>query len=90
MSPEERRDIDRLFDYVATLRVCNNFRSTTLRSQARLTTTAMAQYLVNKNVNLQLNVNNVADKRYFSKAFSSHYGTEADGRNAILSLNFKY
>lgn len=51
---------------------------------------AMAQYLVNKNVNLQLNVNNVADKRYFSKAFSSHYGTEADGRNAILSLNFKY
>ncbi|WP_026471187.1 TonB-dependent receptor [Alkanindiges illinoisensis] len=51
---------------------------------------AMAQYIVNKNVNLQLNVNNLSDKRYFTKAYASHYATEADGRNAILSLNFKY
>lgn len=50
----------------------------------------MAQYMVNKNVNLQLNVNNLSDKRYFNKAYTSHYTTEADGRNAILSLNFKY
>lgn len=51
---------------------------------------AMAQYMVNKNVNLQLNVNNLSDKRYFTKAYSSHYAIEAEGRNAILSLNFKY
>lgn len=51
---------------------------------------AMARYNVNKNVNLQLNVNNLSDVRYFSKAFSSHYATEADGRNAVLSVNFKY
>lgn len=50
----------------------------------------MARYDVTKNVNLQLNVNNVTDKRYFSKAYGSHYATEADGRNAVVSLNFKY
>ena len=50
----------------------------------------MARYNVNKDLNLQLNVNNVTDKRYFTKAYASHYATEADGRNAVLSLNFKY
>ncbi|WOE30512.1 MULTISPECIES: TonB-dependent receptor [unclassified Acinetobacter] len=50
----------------------------------------VARYNVNENVNLQLNVNNVTDKRYFTKAYASHYATEADGRNAVLSLNFKY
>ncbi|WP_372403548.1 TonB-dependent receptor [Acinetobacter piscicola] len=51
---------------------------------------AMARYDVNKQVNVQLNVNNLSDKRYFTKAYASHYATEADGRNAVLSLNFKY
>ena len=51
---------------------------------------AMARYNVNKNVDLQLNVNNLADTRYFTKAYSSHYATEAEGRSAVLSLNFKY
>ncbi len=41
---------------------------------------AMAKYDVNKNVNLQLNVNNLSDVRYFSKAYASHYATEAEGR----------
>ncbi|ALH94370.1 TonB-dependent receptor [Acinetobacter equi] len=50
----------------------------------------MARYDVNENLNLQLNVNNVTDQRYFTKAYASHYATEADGRNAVLSLNFKY
>ena len=50
----------------------------------------MARYDVNPNLNLQLNVNNVTDKRYFTKAYASHYATEADGRYAVLSLNFKY
>ena len=51
---------------------------------------AMARYNVTKDVNLQLNVNNLTDKRYFTKAYASHYATEADGRNAVLSLNFKF
>ena len=51
---------------------------------------AMARYNVNKNVDLQLNVNNLADTRYFTKAYASHYATEAEGRSVVLSLNFKY
>lgn len=51
---------------------------------------AMARYNINKDVNLQLNVNNLSDKRYFTKAYASHYATEAEGRSAVLSLNFKY
>jgi catecholate siderophore receptor len=51
---------------------------------------AMARYNVNKNVDLQLNVNNVSNGRYFTKAYASHYATEAEGRSAVLSLNFKY
>ena len=51
---------------------------------------AMARYNVNKNVDLQLNVNNLSDARYFTKAYASHYAIEAEGRSAVLSLNFKY
>ena len=51
---------------------------------------AMARYNVNKNVDLQLNVNNLTDTRYFTKAYASHYATEAEGRSAVVSLNFKY
>ena len=51
---------------------------------------AMARYNINKNVDLQLNVNNLSDKRYFTKAYASHYATEAEGRNAVLSISFKY
>ena len=51
---------------------------------------AMARYNVNKNVDLQLNINNLSDERYFTKAFASHYATEAEGRSAVLSVNFKY
>ena len=51
---------------------------------------AMARYAINRNMDLQLNVNNVTDKRYFSKAYASHYATEAEGRSTLLSLNFKY
>ena len=51
---------------------------------------AMARYNVNKDVNLQLNINNLSDKRYFNKAYASHYATEAEGRSAVLAINFKY
>ncbi|MBU3845737.1 MAG: TonB-dependent siderophore receptor [Candidatus Acinetobacter avistercoris] len=51
---------------------------------------AMARYNVNKNVDVQLNVNNLSDVRYFTKAYASHYATEAEGRSAVLSANFKF
>ncbi|WP_312080208.1 TonB-dependent receptor [Acinetobacter schindleri] len=51
---------------------------------------AMARYQVNPNVDLQLNINNLSDTRYFSKAYSSHYATEAEGISGVLGLHFKY
>lgn len=51
---------------------------------------AMARYQVNSNVDLQLNVYNLSDTRYFSKAYSSHYATEAEGISGVLGLHFKY
>ena len=51
---------------------------------------AMARYDVNKNVNVQLNVNNLSNQRYFTKAYASHYATEAEGANGVLAINFKY
>ncbi|MBF7696414.1 TonB-dependent receptor [Acinetobacter rathckeae] len=50
----------------------------------------MARYAVNKNIDVQLNVNNVSNTRYFTKAYASHYATEAEGRNGVLTVNFKY
>lgn len=50
---------------------------------------AMAKYDVNKNVNIQLNVNNISNKRYFVSGHT-HQAFEGDGRNAVLALNFKY
>lgn len=51
---------------------------------------AMGRFEVNPQVNVQLNVNNLSNERYFTKTYASHYATEAEGRNAVLSLNFKY
>lgn len=51
---------------------------------------AMAKYDVNRNVNVQLNVNNISDKHYFTSAHAAHYAFEGNGRNAVLAINFKY
>ncbi len=51
---------------------------------------AMAKYDVNRNVNVQLNVNNISDKQYFTSAHAAHYAFEGNGRNAVLAINFKY
>lgn len=50
----------------------------------------MVQYKVDENVDLQLNVNNISDKRYFTSAHAAHYANEGEGRNAVLAINFKY
>jgi catecholate siderophore receptor len=51
---------------------------------------AMAAYRVTKNVDLQLNVQNLTDKRYFDQVYSTHMAHVAPGRTALLSANFHF
>lgn len=48
---------------------------------------AVATYRVTKKVDLQLNVNNIFDREYYSTAYPI-YATWAPGRSAMLTLNF--
>jgi catecholate siderophore receptor len=50
----------------------------------------MAGYQIDKNLSLQLNIQNLTDKRYFDAAYSSHYAQVAAGRLSYLTLNFTY
>ncbi|NWK99030.1 TonB-dependent receptor [Sphingobium lactosutens] len=49
-----------------------------------------ASYSFSDAINLQVNVNNVFNKRYYDKAYSAHYANQAAGRTAIVTLNIKY
>jgi len=51
---------------------------------------AMANYKVNKHLDLQLNVQNLTDETYYDKAFSTHFANQAAGRTALLSTNFHF
>ena len=51
---------------------------------------AMASYAIQDNISLQLNVQNLTDKTYFTKAYASHYASIAPGRSATLALNVKF
>ncbi|SDP16885.1 TonB-dependent receptor [Pseudomonas jinjuensis] len=51
---------------------------------------AMAKYVVSKNVDLQLNVQNLTDKRYFDQVYSTHLAHVAPGRTALLGVNFHF
>ena len=51
---------------------------------------AMASYNVNRNLSLQLNVQNLGDKLYFDKLSSPHYAGVAPGRSATLTANVKF
>lgn len=51
---------------------------------------AMATYRLSKNVDLQLNVQNLTDKRYFDQVFQTHYAHVAAGRTALLTTNFHF
>ncbi|WP_087686200.1 TonB-dependent siderophore receptor [Pandoraea sp. PE-S2R-1] len=48
---------------------------------------AMATYRVSRSVDLQLNVQNIFDKKYYASAYPI-YATWAPGRSAMLTLNF--
>jgi catecholate siderophore receptor len=50
----------------------------------------MAAYKFNKHLSAQLNVLNLANKKYYDKAYPAHYASIAPGRSAILNLNLSY
>lgn len=51
---------------------------------------AMASYKVNKNLDFQVNVQNLTDETYYDKAYGAHYASQAAGRTALLSTNFHF
>ncbi|CAN5407112.1 TonB-dependent siderophore receptor PiuA [soil metagenome] len=51
---------------------------------------AMASYRINRNITVQLNVQNLANRRYFDRAFTTHMATVAAGRSAMLSASLAY
>lgn len=51
---------------------------------------AFASYTVNDRVDVQINVQNLTDERYFTKTNGVHHADPAPGRQAILTLNVKY
>lgn len=51
---------------------------------------AMVAYKLTKNVDLQLNVQNLTDETYYDKAYSTHFANQAAGRTALLSTNFHF
>lgn len=50
---------------------------------------AMASFVVNRHLSLQLNVQNLANTYYFDKAYASHYVSVAPGRSAMLTADFR-
>ncbi|WP_070411042.1 TonB-dependent receptor [Pseudomonas lundensis] len=51
---------------------------------------AMASYKLTKNIDLQLNVQNLTDKTYYDKAYAAHFANQAPGRTALLTTNFHF
>ncbi|KQQ96608.1 TonB-dependent siderophore receptor [Massilia sp. Leaf139] len=51
---------------------------------------AMASYNLNKNISLQLNIQNLGDKLYFDRVSSPHYAGVGAGRSASLTANLKF
>ncbi|MEG0861658.1 MAG: TonB-dependent siderophore receptor [Pseudomonas sp.] len=51
---------------------------------------AMASYKLTKNVDLQLNVQNLTDETYYDKAYSAHFANQAAGRTALLTTSFHF
>lgn len=51
---------------------------------------AMAAYKLSKNIDLQLNVQNLTNKTYYDKAYAAHFATQAAGRTALLTTAFHF
>ncbi|MDF8362104.1 TonB-dependent receptor [Achromobacter anxifer] len=51
---------------------------------------AMAAYEFNEHMSAQLNVLNIFDETYYTKAYAAHYAALGTGRAALLSLRVRY
>ena len=51
---------------------------------------AMASYKLTKNIDLQLNVQNLTDKTYYDKAYAAHFANQAAGRTALLTTSVHF
>lgn len=51
---------------------------------------AMASYVFNPNMSLQVNLYNVTDKQYYASTYGAHYSTLGAGRSAVATLKFTY
>lgn len=51
---------------------------------------AMAAYRLNTHVDFQVNVQNLTNKTYYDKAFTTHFANQAPGRTVLLSTNFHF
>ncbi|AYG43606.1 TonB-dependent siderophore receptor [Pseudomonas sp. Leaf58] len=51
---------------------------------------AMAAYKLTKNVDLQLNVQNLTNEVYYDKTFSTHFANQAAGRTALLTTSVHF
>ncbi|MBR0552557.1 TonB-dependent siderophore receptor [Sphingomonadaceae bacterium LXI357] len=49
-----------------------------------------ASYRIDEHFDLRVNVQNLTDKRYYTKAYASHYAAIAPGRSAFATLSFRY
>ncbi|WP_191486187.1 TonB-dependent receptor [Pseudomonas sp. FEN] len=51
---------------------------------------AMASYKLTRNVDLQLNVQNLTNETYYDKAYSAHFANQAAGRTALFTTSFHF
>lgn len=51
---------------------------------------AMANWTVNEKLGLRLNLQNLTDKTYYTKAYPAHFAVMAPGRSAVLSATYKF
>lgn len=51
---------------------------------------AMVAYKINRQAQLQLNVNNLTDEEYFTRIRNNGWATPGDGRQVVLSANFSF
>lgn len=51
---------------------------------------AMASARITDNISLRANVQNLTNKKYYDKTYSTHFATIAPGRSAFATLSLKY
>ncbi len=51
---------------------------------------AMVSYAINQNLDLQLNANNIFDKKYYSRIRNNGWATPGDARQVTLTVNYSF